>query len=297
MSASLPEHNEIDLHTHSTASDGLYAPAELVRLAREAGLRRIGLVDHDTTNGVEEAQAAGDQLGVTVIPGIELNTELAQGRGEAHMLGYYIQSEQPAFQRSLAILRDSRERRGERMVDRLRAQGLNVTWERVRELAGGAVGRPHLARALMEQGYASSVGDAFDKYLNPGKPAYVPRFKLTPEDAIKLIKSARGVAVLAHPAHIPNLETTVLPRLVIAGLQGLECYYGDYDEATVSHLLDLADQYGLIPTGGSDYHGPNMHPTPLGGRYVPEEAAERLRRTGEFSHRLPAIPFTLQEQG
>ena len=297
MSASLPEHNEIDLHTHSTASDGLYAPAELVRLAREAGLRRIGLVDHDTTDGVEEAQACGDRLDVTVIAGIELNTELPEGRGEAHMLGYYLQPEQPSFQRSLAILRDSRERRGERMVERLREQGLNITWERVRELAGGAVGRPHLARALMEQGYANSVSDAFAKYLNPGRPAYVPRFKLTPEDAIKLIKSARGVAVLAHPARIPDLEAAVLPRLVIAGLQGLECYYGDYDDATVSHLLDLADQYGLIPTGGSDYHGPNMHPTPLGGRYVPEEVAERLRRTGEFSHLLPVVPFTLPEQG
>lgn len=295
MSASLPEHNEIDLHTHSTASDGIYAPAELVRLAREAGLRRIGLVDHDTTDGLEEAWEAGDRLGVTVIAGIELNTELPEQRGEAHMLGYYIQPEQPAFQRSLAILRDSREQRGERMVERLREQGLNITWERVRELAGGAVGRPHLARALMEQGYASSVSDAFAQYLDPGKPAYVPRFKLTPEDAIKLIKSARGVAVLAHPAHIPDLEEKALPRLVIAGLQGLECYYGDYDEATVTHLLDLADLYGLIPTGGSDYHGPNMHPTPLGGRYVPAEAAERLRRTGEFSRLLPAPPFSLPE--
>lgn len=295
MIQSLPEHNEIDLHMHSTASDGVYAPAELVRLAREAGLWRIALVDHDTTDGLAEAQEAGERLGMTVVAGIELNTELPDGWGEAHMLGYYIQPEQPAFQRSLALLRDTREKRGERMVERLREQGLEITWERVRELAGGAVGRPHLARALMEQGYASSVGDAFAKYLDPGKPAYVPRFKLTPEDGIKLIKSARGVAALAHPAHIPDLEQVVLPRLVIAGLQGLECYYGDYDDATVERLLDLADQYGLIPTGGSDYHGPNMHPTPLGGRYVPEEAAERLRRTGEFSHMLPAPPFTLAE--
>jgi hypothetical protein len=294
--AAIPDHNEIDLHTHSTASDGVYAPAELVRLAREAGLRRIGLVDHDTTDGLDEAQAAGERLGVTVIAGIELNSELAEGRGDAHMLGYYLQPEQSAFQRSLRVLRDSRERRGERMVARLREQGLNVTWERVRELAGGAVGRPHLARALMEQGYASSVSDAFAKYLNPGKPAYAPRFKLTPEDAIKLIKSARGVAVLAHPARIRNLEQTVLPRLVLAGLQGLECYYGDYDDATVARLLNQADVFGLIPTGGSDYHGPNMHPTPLGGRYVPEEAAERLRRTGEFSHQLPATPFVLSEE-
>jgi predicted metal-dependent phosphoesterase TrpH len=295
MTNEVPVANEIDLHAHSTASDGLYAPAELVRLAHEAGLTRLGLVDHDTTDGIEEAEAAGEQLGVTVIPGIEINTALPKGIGDAHVLGYYVEYARPAFQRSLQMLRDARERRGERMVERLRAQGLDISWERVRELAGGAIGRPHVARALIEAGYASSVSEAFGRYLGPGRPGYVPRYKLSPENAVLLIKSARGVPVLAHPAFIPDLEESVLAPLVMVGLQGLECYYGEYAPETVEWLLGLADTYGLIPTGGSDYHGPNMHPTPLGARYVPESSAERLRLCGEFNHKLPPPPFTLPE--
>lgn len=287
--------NTIDLHTHSTASDGLYAPAEVVRLAREAGLARIGLVDHDTTGGLDEALAAGDALGLTVVPGIEVNTDLPNKQGEAHVLGYYIEYESPDFQQTLTVLRDARARRGERMVERLREQGLDITWERVRAIAQGSVGRPHVARALIEQGYASDVSDAFDKWLARGRPGYIPRYKLAPEDAIHLIKSARGVPVLAHPANIPNLDAEVLPSLVMAGLQGLECYYGQYDDATLARLLKLAGTYGLVPTGGSDYHGPNMHPTPLGGRYVPPSVAERLERTGTFNHKLPAEAFRLPD--
>src|SRR5215813_5193986 len=201
-----PAANTIDLHTHSTASDGLYAPADLVRLARAAGLRVLGLVDHDTTSGVAEAQEAGAAVGVAIVPGVEVNTDLSEDQGEAHMLGYYLEYEQVELQQSLSTLRDARERRGERMVARLRAQGLDITWQRVRELAGGAVGRPHLARALMERGYATSVGDAFEKFLVPGRPAYVPRYKVSSEDAIRLIRSAHGVPVLAHPSAIPRLD-------------------------------------------------------------------------------------------
>lgn len=288
-----PVANTIDLHMHSTASDGVYAPAEVVRLAREAGLSRIGLVDHDTTAGLDEALAAGERLGVTVVPGIEINTDLSNKQGEAHMLGYYLEYDAPDFQGALRVLREARERRGERMVEKLRTLGLDVTWERVREIAQGSVGRPHVARALIERGYATDVSDAFDKWLSPGRPGYIPRYKVTPEDAVRLIKSARGVPVLAHPANIGDLESRLLPSLVMVGLQGLECYYGEYDEATVARLQKLADMYHLVPTGGSDYHGPNMHPTPLGGRYVPESAAERLERTGNFNHKLPAEAFVL----
>jgi predicted metal-dependent phosphoesterase TrpH len=263
-------------------------------LAWDAGLRVLGLVDHDSTDGVADAQATGAALGVTVVPGVEINTDLAPALGgEAHMLGYYLEYEQPELQQSLRTLRDARERRGERMVARLRDLGLDITWERVRELAGGAVGRPHLARALMEKGYATSVSDAFEKFLVPGRPAYVPRYKVSPEDAIRLIRSAHGVPVLAHPAGISRLAEELLPMLVAVGLQGLECYYGQYDDATLARLLALAERFGLVPTGGSDYHGPNMHPTPLGGRYVPETAFERLRRTAESNIAQPTTPFAL----
>jgi predicted metal-dependent phosphoesterase TrpH len=287
-----PRH--IDLHTHSTASDGLLAPAALVRLAHEQGLDLIALTDHDSTEGVAEAKAAGEQIGVVVVPGIEVNTTLPEGGGEAHVLGYYLDMQQPAFQQTLATLRDARERRGERIVERLQAQGLHVSWERVRELAHGAVGRPHVAQALIEKGYATSVADAFDRWLSRGRPGYVPRLKLSPEQAVQLIRSAWGVPALAHPAGIPGLEDAALPRLVAAGLLGLECYYGEYDASTVRWLVGLADRYGLIATGGSDYHGPGVHPTPLGGRAVPPEAADKLRAAAEALRRQPAEPFTLE---
>jgi len=282
----------LDLHTHSTASDGLYAPAELVKLAHQAGLTTIALTDHDTTNGLAEAQAAGATLGVTVIPGIEINTYLPQGRGEAHVLGYYLDTANPDLQAFLRFLRDARVQRGERMVALLREQGFDITWERVRELARGTVGRPHVALALMEKGYAESISDAFNRYISPGRPAYVPRFKMAPEDAVRMLRSVRGVPVLAHPMRLYGLEDDLLPRLMEAGLLGLECYYGDYDEPTVEHLLALAEQHGLIATGGTDYHGPGVHPTPLGGRYVPPQAAVQVRELADQLASEPAPPFT-----
>ena len=283
----------IDLHTHSTVSDGLYPPAELVKLAHEAGLDLIALTDHDTTGGVAAAQAAGQTLGVTVVPGVEINTTLPGGYGEAHVLGYFVAPDDASLGANLGVLRGARERRGERMVEKLRAAGFDITWERVRELAQGAVGRPHIARALIENGYATSVSDAFDRYISWGKPGYVPRYQITPQQAIRIIRAAHGVPTLAHPGHTPELGEAVLPSLVAAGLLGLECYYGQYDEATVHRLLSLADRFGLIATGGSDYHGPNIHPTPLGGRYVPPQAVERLHAAAERLRAAPAEPYTL----
>lgn len=283
----------IDLHTHSTASDGLLAPAALVRFAREQGLDLIALTDHDTTAGVAEAQTEGARIGLTVIDGIEINTDLPTG-GEAHVLGFYLDASAPEFQATLTALRDARERRGERMVAKLRGQGLDITWERVRELAQGSVGRPHVAKALIERGYARDVPDAFDQWLSRGRPGYEPRLKLSPDNAVRFIRSGRGVPALAHPADVPNLESAVLPAMVAAGMLGLECHYGEYDAATVAHLLDLAAQYHLIPTGGSDYHGPNMHPTPLGGRAVPAEAAAQLRAAADTLRQQPAPPFNLE---
>ncbi len=283
---------KLDLHTHSTASDGLLTPTELVTQAHEAGLSMIALTDHDTTNGLAEAQAAGAAMGVEVVPGIEINTYLPHGQGEAHVLGYYLDTANADLQAFLQFLRDTREKRGERMVALLREQGYDVTWARVRELAHGAVGRPHVARALMEKGYADSIADAFDRYISPGRPAYVPRFKMVPEDAVRMLRSVRGVPVLAHPLRLFGLEDDLLPRLMRAGLLGLECYYGEYDEPTVENLLALAEQHGLIATGGSDYHGPGVHPTPLGGHYVPPEASTLLRAMADRLATEPAPPFT-----
>lgn len=281
---------KIDLHTHSTASDGLYSPAELVKHASEAGLSIIALTDHDTTNGLAEALAAGEARHLEVIPGIEVNTDISGS--EVHVLGYFLEYQQPAFQQTLNTLREMRVTRAQRMVEKLQGFGLKITWERVRELAAGTVGRPHVAAALVEGGYAESVADAFNRYIGRDKPGYVPRYKLAPLDAIRLINSVHGLPVLAHPAGIPGLED-LLPSLCEAGLVGLETYYGDYEPKTVQYLKSLADYYHLIPTGGSDYHGPGIHPTPLGARDVPEESVKRLRLSAEEHRRAPAPAFEL----
>ena len=269
--------NFIDLHTHSTASDGIYSPAELLRRAKEVGLRVLALTDHDTTGGLEEAAKAAAALDIDFIPGIEINTDVSGG--EVHVLGYFPDYRQPAFQSVLRVLRDARERRGQRMVELLNEHGIDVSWERVRELAQGAVGRPHVARALLEAGYVQTIGEAFDKYIGTGRFAYVPRYRLTPDDAVRLIASVNGLPVIAHPIELPGLDElrAWLPGLCEAGMAGLETYYGPYTQEQERALRALADEYHLIPTGGTDFHGPGIHPTPLGGRHVPYESVERLK--------------------
>ena len=280
----------IDLHTHSTASDGLLSPAELVKQAKGAGLALIALTDHDTTNGLEDALRAGLANQLEVVPGIEVNTEIPGA--EVHVLGYFLDYQQPAFQHTLQTLRDMRVTRAQRMVEKLRALEIPITWERVRELAAGTVGRPHVAAALVEKGYANSVADAFNRYLYHGGPGYVPRYKLSPLDACRLIQSVHGLPVLAHPAELSDLDT-LLASLAQAGLAGMEVYYGDYSPETVDRLHGLTEQHHLIPTGGSDYHGPNIHPTPLGARQVPEESVERLRTLAAECRSEPVSVFEL----
>jgi 3',5'-nucleoside bisphosphate phosphatase len=273
--------SSIDLHTHSTASDGIYSPTELLHRAKEIGIRILALTDHDSTGGLEEAAQVAAQLDIDFIPGIEINTDV-QG-GEVHVLGYFPEYHRPAFQSVLKVLRDARERRGQRMVELLNEQGVNIQWERVREIAQGAVGRPHVAKALLEAGYVQTIGEAFDKYIGKGCYAYVPRYRLTPEDAVYLIASANGLPVIAHPADLPGIDELRdwLPGLCEAGMVGLETYYGPYTTEQEHVLRALADEYHLIPTGGTDFHGPGIHPTPLGGRPVPYEAVERLKAEAE----------------
>ena len=268
----------IDLHTHSTASDGLFSPADLLRAAQTAGITTLALTDHDTTDGVAEAQTTGNALGIEVIAGVEINTDVARGGGEAHVLGYFVRMDDPAFQAQLMQRRQEREARGQQIVAQLNAAGLPITWEQVRRHADGAVGRPHVAAALMEIGAVSSVNEAFERYLRRGMAGYVPRVPFSPSEAIALIRSSGGVASLAHPADIPDLAA-LLTTLTKDGLVGLETYYGQYNHDTVARLRALAQRFGLIPTGGSDYHGPNIHPTPLGGQPpLPAGIVDALRR-------------------
>ena len=285
--------NYIDLHTHSTASDGIYSPAELLHRAKDIGLRVLALTDHDSTDGLSEAAQAASRLDIDLIPGIEINTDVAGG--EVHVLGYFPEYERPAFQAVLKVLRDARERRGQRMVELLNEQGIAVSWERVREIAQGSVGRPHVAKALLEAGYVQTIGEAFDKYIGKGCYAYVPRYRLTPVDAVRLIVSANGLPVIAHPIELPGLAElrNWLPELCEAGMAGLETYYGPYSTAEEQALRALADEFHLIPTGGTDFHGPGIHPTPLGGRPVPPEAVERLKAEAVKRRGKTPPPFEL----
>ncbi|HEY8600993.1 MAG TPA: PHP domain-containing protein [Thermomicrobiales bacterium] len=258
----------IDLHTHSTASDGLLTPAQLVALAVERGLRVLALTDHDTVAGLPEAGTAAAAAGVQFIPGVELSTHVEAG--EVHILGYFIEPTDPTLSAALAQFRDAREGRAATIVERLSAAGAPITLERVLAFAaGGSIGRPHVARALVEAGHATSINDAFERWLVRGRAGYVDRFRLTPPDAVRLIRAARGVPVLAHPHSADNLNA-LLPELVAAGLAGIECYYGDYDDLRKREYLALAERYGLVATGGTDFHGTGVaHRRPLGGVWLP----------------------------
>jgi predicted metal-dependent phosphoesterase TrpH len=249
----------------------------LVEEAASRGLRVLALTDHDTVAGISEARAAGDRHGVEIIPGVELSAAL-QGGSEVHLLGYFVDVDDPTLLEQLAGYASARAERMERMVERLNRIGAPVALERVREIAGlGTVGRPHLGRALVEAGYAADLSDAFARYIGGGKPAFVPRPRVDPRDAIALVRAAGGVAALAHPFSAGGVES-VLDRLVPAGLAGMEVFYGEYAPEDRELLRQIAARRGLIATGGSDYHGPDRRAArELGSAPVPLAAVAALR--------------------
>ncbi|HKW77446.1 MAG TPA: PHP domain-containing protein [Candidatus Limnocylindria bacterium] len=268
----------IDLHTHSIRSDGALAPAELVKRAASRGVTIQALSDHDTLSGVAEAAAEGARLGVRVIPATELNTESEWG--DVHVLAYFVDPEDAAFEDRMKWLRENRGRRIELMVEKLAALGHPVSLERVRAIAqGGSLGRPHLAQALFEAGHVPSYDAAFDTLISKESPAYVSRVGLAPLEAVELVRAHGGVPALAHPGTVLRLEE-LLPQLVDAGLGGIECYYSSHTPERTAYCLRLASRYGLVATGGSDFHGRGDHGADLGGVFVPPEniaALESLR--------------------
>lgn len=245
---------KVDLHLHTTASDGLVSPGELVNMAARADLKVIAVTDHDSVEGIASALDAARVLsGLKVIPGVEISTDIPQG--EVHVLGYFIDYLNREFLAELERLRNSRRARAQGMLTKLAGLGIDIKWERVREIAGeGSVGRPHIAQAMLEGGHVISLQEAFLKYIGRDGPAYVEREKMTPSQAVELIIKADGLPVLAHPANIEHLEELIV-ELQKAGLVGIEVYYAGYSEQSVKHLASLAQKYGLIATGGSDYHG------------------------------------------
>jgi predicted metal-dependent phosphoesterase TrpH len=268
--------SKVDLHTHTTASDGRLTPEEMVQRAVEKGIQFLSITDHDTIAGIERGIDATKLFpSLQLIPGLEINTDTPSG--EVHILGYCIDYKNEALKNALERLRNSREVRARKMVAKLEEMGIEISWERVMELAGGgSVGRPHIAQAMFEGGFIPSLQEAFIKYIGRHGPAYAERERLPPKEAVKLVAAAGGIPTLAHPADADNLDR-LLSELKDAGLVGLEAYYNGYHSDTIANLLRLATKYELIATGGSDFHGlGSSHETPLGGVYVPVESAERL---------------------
>ena len=271
----------VDLHLHTLASDGRLTPTELVRLAAGRGLRTIAVTDHDTTDGLAEAfDAAKEFPGVRIIPGIELSADVPGD--EVHVLGYFIDPGDAELQAELRRFRAGRVDRAKTMVEKLAQLGIGLEWERVQHFAGdGAVGRPHVAMAMVEAGYCKEPKDAFPEYLGRNGLAYVERVKLTPREAVEMIRRAGGAAVLAHPAYMNDMEIGVA-GLSGAGLSGMEVYYGKYGDDTVRQLARLSREYDLIPCGGSDYHGMgNSDDVPPGYAGPSLESVERLEAAAD----------------
>lgn len=257
----------IDLHIHSNVSDGSLAPAAVVRAARAGNLHIVALADHDTVGGIAAARDAGAGS-VHVIPAIELSTH--HGSGELHMLGYFIDAQNPALVRHGAIASTAREVRMREMIDKLRELRILVDFEDVLAAAGTrpeSIGRPHLARALVSSGAVQSMNEAFDRFIGDDGPAFVPTRLITPAQAIDIIHGAGGLAVWAHPRH--DLLETQLPLLHEAGLDGVECYRPRVTHAESERIASLAARNGLLLTGGSDWHG-DWH-GPLGDFAVERE--------------------------
>ena len=247
--------SNIDLHLHTNRSDGKLSPTNLVRLLAEQGLEYAAITDHDTIDGIEEAKAEAKRFPqLTIIPGIEISANVLGE--EVHILGYFIDPSSTNMIKTLKDAQDDRRNTGRKIVKKLGELGFPIKWELVEELADGAtITRPHIAQAMIDNGYISTIQEAFDKYIGEGGPANVERKRFSHTKAINLIKTSGGVATLAHPArYVRDLERR-LPALVRAGLTGLETYYKDYTPSEVNYLLGLCRTYSLIPTGGTDYHG------------------------------------------
>lgn len=266
-----PDRAPVDLHMHSTASDGSLPPEAVVRAARAVGLGVIALTDHDTLGGVEAARREGDRIGVRVITGTELSAH--DGDREVHLLALHL-SRVEAIESHLAHFRETRRTRAERIVAALNGLGIPVTVEAVlAQSQGGAVGRPHVARALIAGGWVADSREAFDRYLGHGRPANVPKPRLPIADAIRLVHDAGGLAILAHPGPDGNRQRVM--RFAAAGLDGLEVRHPSHSPDDTARLAALVEELHLVPSGGSDWHGAPEGPRCIGCMQVPADWLDR----------------------
>ena len=290
--------SRIDLHLHTTHSDGSLSPTAVLQLAHKANVTALAITDHDIVTGIPEALAAGAERGIEIIPGVEISS--CVGNSELHILGYCIDWQDVELNRRLATLRESRHTRNPQIIERLRALGLDVTYEEVRALAGtDSVGRPHIARLLMDKKYVTSAKDAFDRYLAEGRPAYVARELPQPADAIAWIRASGGVAVLAHPtwAKVSGEGlSALLTTLKAEGLGGIEVHYSTHTKRQTTEYLDLAKRLNLLVTGGSDFHGitkPDIEVgTGRGGLKVSEKLLDPLKKSALSVNRSSMVRVT-----
>ncbi len=275
----------IDLHIHTTASDGTCSPRQAVELAKKLDLAAIAVTDHDTLAGLPEAAAAGRALGVEVVPGVELAADY-EGR-EVHILGYFIDPDAPALQRALADALRERDARNERIVDALARDGFPISMQALRQaFPRTVIGRPHIGQFLAERGFAADLHDAMDRYMRPGAPYYSPRVRMPMADAVGAIRAAGGVASLAHPLQYYFDDDAVRTYLLAgraAGARALEAYYSEHSPAQTAFLLALAGELDMVPSGGSDFHGDRKAHIRMGsgidgGLAVPASVLEGLRR-------------------
>ena len=265
--------NSFDFHAHTTASDGTLTPKELVSLGKQVGLIAMAITDHDTIKGLPEGEKTAKALGIKLLHGVELNTD-ASGY-EVDVLGYFVEIEDQKFRDLVGYRENERIRRAKGMVEKLNSMGIDISYERVREIANGIVARPHVAEALIEGGVAVNQKDAYDRFIGFGAPAYTERDPLLPQDAIRYIKEAGGVAIVAHPGLIGNDE--IVDQLLDYGADGLEAYYAYHTEEQRDKYLKLAKERGLIVGCGSDYHGPKRTKNKILGSVVaPKEVMEIL---------------------
>ena len=276
----------IDLHSHSTASDGALSPTELVKYAKDKEMDAIAITDHDTVEGIEEALSAGKEFDLEVVPGIEISAEFPEET--MHILGYYVDFKDQKFIENISVLQKARAERNPRIVENLQKLGMNIEYDEILKEAGsGQVGRPHFAKVLINKGYVKTTQQAFNRYLKKGAPGYEDKFRFQPEDAISHILNAGGIPVLAHPATLKcktaeELEAEI-KKLIGYGLKGIEAHYSDHTNSQAEFYNNLADRYGLLITGGSDFHGHNIKGIDLGtgkGKLeIPYELLQKMKKS------------------
>ena len=261
---------EIDLHVHTTASDGTMSPAALVQHAKDKGLRIIAITDHDTVEGIAEGLQEGRKLGLEVISGVELSVDFP--KGTMHVLGYYIDHTNAELLDKLTIVQQARAERNLKIIEKLRDLGVDIDISEIKEAPEhGQIGRPHFAYALVQKGHAQNIQDAFDRYLGKGGPAYVEKFRFSPQEAMSIIHTAGGITVLAHPFTLNQPQQRDLEEVIVKlkaqGLDGIEVFYPEHSEGQTKVYRTLAKKHGLVLTGGSDFHGFNRDAVDIGEGY------------------------------